>query len=239
MLEQQQEKLVAGLRELYSRLESGQSWPGEALRRAQGGYPLTHDILERLNLLHPSGDNNSNYEGFEEDCRRMQQNILQRGTLLLRHQGSIGTDSDHQLSFFSGSPYGGKSTLQAALNEDLVAQTHSPPATLLTRSSFSTQPQVVPPIEQAGPMDLSAVVGTETFDPSQLDHSVWTAEYMLTDEARGFDAKPMYAFETLNFDFNATVFDPGDINPAGPLTPGWNDPNDLDFSSFVQSHAGL
>merc|ERR1712029_1246389 len=51
MLEQQQSQLVAGLRELYSKLRDGQPWPGAPLREAHGGHPLTHDILERLELL--------------------------------------------------------------------------------------------------------------------------------------------------------------------------------------------
>ena len=32
LLEQQQVQLVAGLRDLYTRLQNGQSWPGQPLR---------------------------------------------------------------------------------------------------------------------------------------------------------------------------------------------------------------
>ena len=85
MLEQQQTQLVAGLRELYSRLQNGQGWPGQPLREAQGGHPLTHDILERLDLLH-SSEGGGHYEGFEEDCNRMQQKLLERGAPYTRRR---------------------------------------------------------------------------------------------------------------------------------------------------------
>jgi hypothetical protein len=95
MLEQQQTQLVAGMQELYNRLQRGKGWPGQPLREVSGGHPLTHDILERLDLLHPSSDNSSNYEGFEEDCNRMQRRLLERGALFNQRRGSASSDSDH------------------------------------------------------------------------------------------------------------------------------------------------
>lgn len=52
MLEHEQAQLIAGLRELYRRLISGEQWPGDPLIQAENGNPLTHDILERLGLLY-------------------------------------------------------------------------------------------------------------------------------------------------------------------------------------------
>lgn len=95
MLEQQQTQLVAGLRELYTRLHTGQGWPGQPLREAQSGHPLTHDILERLDLLHGTAENGGNYEGFEEDCSRMQHKLLERGAPLSRRRTSMSSDSEH------------------------------------------------------------------------------------------------------------------------------------------------
>ena len=97
LLERQQAQLVAGLRELYNRLQDDKGWPGSPLPKVQDGHPLTHDILEKLGLLHSSSDNAGNYEGFEEDCNhsssdnagnyegfeedcnRMQQRLLENG----------------------------------------------------------------------------------------------------------------------------------------------------------------
>lgn len=98
MLEQQQAQLVAGLRELYRRLNDGESWPGAPLAEQQGGHPLTHDILERLDLLQPK-DGSTQYEPFEEDFTRMEKRLrdeeeAQAGPALKR-RGSIGSDSDN------------------------------------------------------------------------------------------------------------------------------------------------
>ena len=65
MLEQQQEKLVNAIRELYNRLERNESWPGSPLGRTSKGFPLTHDILERLGMLRLGPDDFE--ETFEED----------------------------------------------------------------------------------------------------------------------------------------------------------------------------
>ncbi|KAL1642749.1 Fluconazole resistance protein 1 [Diplodia intermedia] len=98
MLEQQQSQLVAGLRELYRRLNAGEGWPGAPLAEQQGGHPLTHDILERLDLLQ-SKEGSSQFEPFEEDFTRMEKRLrdeeeAQAGPALKR-RGSIGSESDH------------------------------------------------------------------------------------------------------------------------------------------------
>jgi hypothetical protein len=36
---------------MYRKLLNGEKWPGSALPE-QDGFPLTHDILERLDVLH-------------------------------------------------------------------------------------------------------------------------------------------------------------------------------------------
>jgi hypothetical protein len=136
MLEQQQTQLVAGLRELYSMLQSGQSWPGAPLREASGGYPLTHDILERLDLLH-SSDAGSNYEGFEEDCNRMQQKLLERGAPYTRRRGSTSSDSEHG-HVSSPSSYSGTPTTKPAPFTDPFPRHNAPPtppSTVLSRGS--------------------------------------------------------------------------------------------------------
>ncbi|KAK7540688.1 uncharacterized protein J3D65DRAFT_548914 [Phyllosticta citribraziliensis] len=98
MLEQQQNQLVAGLRELYRRLQTGEGWPGLPLSDQQGGHPLTHDILERLDLLQPK-DGNGQYEPFEEDFARMEKRLRDEEETLpappSKRRGSIGSESDH------------------------------------------------------------------------------------------------------------------------------------------------
>ncbi|KAF2470280.1 uncharacterized protein BDR25DRAFT_303827 [Lindgomyces ingoldianus] len=236
MLEQQQAQLVAGLRELYSRLQSGQGWPGQPLREAQGGHPLTHDILERLDLLHSSSDSNSNYEGFEEDCGRMQQKLLEQGAPYTHRRGSVSSDSEHGHS--SSSSYGGTPTTKTLSFNEHFSRNNAPPTPPMN-SPFPRQSQITPQIKQETPLVSSAFMNTGALDPSALTRSAWTAEAMIMDEPMDFGNKSMYTFDTFNnFDTSSMILDPCVINPAGPMMSDWNDANDLDFSNFINNPVG-
>ena len=125
MLEQQQAQLVAGMRELYRRLRTGEGWPGPWLEESisvdgnSGGknkrnHPLTHDILKRLDLLYVRADENGSptgsvttfgalqhLKGFDEDCGRLQQRLIKQGAGLVtrrrksQQSGSRDDGSDH------------------------------------------------------------------------------------------------------------------------------------------------
>jgi hypothetical protein len=235
MLEQQQTQLVAGLRELYSRLQGGQGWPGQPLREAQSGHPLTHDILERLDLLHSSGDGSNNYEGFEEDCDRMQQKLSERGAPYIHRRGSVSSDSEHGHTS-SPSSYGGTPVTKSIPYNDPFAR-HNAPPTPPMNSPFPRQSQIVSPIKQEAPM--VTYMNTGALDPSTLSRSVWSGEAMMMDDSMDFNNKGLYTYDTFNnFDSNAMMLDPLVINPAGPMMPDWNDTNDLDFSNFINNPMG-
>ncbi|KAF2731083.1 hypothetical protein EJ04DRAFT_536867 [Polyplosphaeria fusca] len=234
MLEQQQSQLVAGLRELYSRLQNGQSWPGRPLREAQNGHPLTHDILERLDLLHSTSDSGTNYDGFEDDCSRMQQKLLEQGAPYTRRRGSVSSDSEHGHTS-SSSSYGGTPTTKSLPYIDPFARNNAPPTPPMN-SPFPRQSQIAPSIKQEASMVSPTFMNTGALDPSQLSRSAWTAEPMMMDEPMDFSGKPMYTFDTFsNFDSNTMMVDPIVINPSGPMMPDWTDPSDLDFSSFINN----
>lgn len=74
MLEQQQDKLVNALQELYDRNLNRRPWPGAPLQKTAKGIPLTHDILDRLGLL--KLDDQCNYETFEEDTDVLRQKMI-------------------------------------------------------------------------------------------------------------------------------------------------------------------
>lgn len=114
MLEQQQAQLVAGIRELYRRLRTGEGWSGAWLEESRvvdssaiitdktnkTNHPLTHDILERLDLLHvrsgedgsPIYDNNGStflqqrFDGFDENCARLQQRLIREGASMVERR---------------------------------------------------------------------------------------------------------------------------------------------------------
>jgi hypothetical protein len=43
--------IVAGLQELYARLQDERGWPGEPLQKEEDGHPSIHEILTRLKIL--------------------------------------------------------------------------------------------------------------------------------------------------------------------------------------------
>ena len=236
MLEQQQSQLVVGLRELYSRLQSGQGWPGQPLRETQNGHPLTHDILERLDLLHSTSESGNNYEGFEEDCNRMQQKLLDGGAPYTHRRGSVSSGSDHSHTS-SSSSYGGIPTTKSIPYSDPFAR-HKAPPTPPINSPFPRQSQIIAPIKQETTM-ISYMNNAGGLDPSALSWQVWTGEAMMMDEPMDFGNKAMYTYDTFNnFDSNMMMLDPLVINPAGPMMSDWDDTNDLDFSNFINNPVG-
>lgn len=98
MLEQQQSQLVAGVRQMYRKLLNGESWPGSALPEQQEGFPLTHDILDRLDVLHMTGENPVGSEAFEDDLDKIQQRLLDNGASYVPRRSSPSTDSEPDLA---------------------------------------------------------------------------------------------------------------------------------------------
>jgi hypothetical protein len=232
MLEQQQTQLVAGMRELYSRLQRGHGWPGQPLPEASGGYPLTHDILERLDLLHPSHDNSSHYEGFEEDCDRMQHRLLERGAPFNQRRGSASSDSEHGHAS-STSSYEGTPVTASFPFETPFARTHAPPTPPMD-SSVQTQSQLVSPMKQESPMVQSLTfVAPGSLDPMELLRTAWMNDSIAMDESVDF-TKPMYGFDSVGYDQNMTI----DTMALDPMMPDWNSTSDLDFSNFIQNPIG-
>ncbi|KAH6637698.1 C6 transcription factor-like protein [Boeremia exigua] len=235
MLEQQQTQLVAGLRELYTRLQSGQGWPGQPLREAQGGHPLTHDILERLDLLHGPSENGSNYEGFEEDCSRMQHKLLERGAPLSRRRGSVSSDSEPGHTS-SPSSYSGTPTTRQFPFTDPFARNNAPPTPPMN-SPFPNQPQMVAPMKQESPMVSSTFMQTGALDPSALSRA-WMTDSMMMDEPMDF-SKSLSGFDNFNNSFDQIMMgDPIYLNPNDPMMPDWNNTTDLDFNNFIQNPVG-
>ncbi|OAL53537.1 hypothetical protein IQ07DRAFT_640592 [Pyrenochaeta sp. DS3sAY3a] len=81
MLEQQQTQMVLGLRVMYYKLKGGEGWPGAPLNEAHGGIPLTHDILERLNVLYlPNSQLSQNT--IEDNLKTLQSQILRTNGMI-------------------------------------------------------------------------------------------------------------------------------------------------------------
>lgn len=77
MLEQQQLQLVAGLQETYHQLRTAGLWPGSPLVEPDD-VPLTHDILERLDLLLPC---DTEVRSSEQDVEEVQEAVTSPGAI--------------------------------------------------------------------------------------------------------------------------------------------------------------
>ncbi|KAF3004838.1 hypothetical protein E8E13_004474 [Curvularia kusanoi] len=231
MLEQQQAQLVAGLRELYTRLQTGQGWPGQPLREMQGGHPLTHDILERLDLLHGTSENGTNYEGFEEDCSRMQHKLLERGAPLSRRRGSTSSDSEHAHTP-SPSSYSGTPTTNKFPFSDPFARNNAPPTPPMN-SPFPRQSQMATPLKQESPMVSNTFMQTGALDPSSLSRA-WMNDSIMMEDPMDF-TKPLSGFENFNNFDQVMMVDPLYMDPNDPMMPDWNNTTDLDFNTFIQN----
>jgi hypothetical protein len=96
MLEQQHAQLVAGVRELYRRLEGGEEWPGMSLELNHRKYPLTHDILKRLNILDPKDDTSIEHKGFE-DVALLKRSCMREDDSQLHQRKGSGEDFEISL----------------------------------------------------------------------------------------------------------------------------------------------
>ena len=97
MLEQQQEKLVNALQDMYHRSLKKKAWPGPALQTTAKGNPLTHDILERLGLL--KLDDQGGFEAFEEDA-----DVLRQKMIIKEEEHAYPTPTTTQSEFSPVSP---------------------------------------------------------------------------------------------------------------------------------------
>lgn len=130
MLKSQQEQLVAGLQELYKRMQNGLGWIGSPLEETSNGVPLTHDILERLGVLEP--------DVFEEDLTALQQRLTADGARFTQEQPSHDLHSDSVLSSIH-KPVAQRPNVSNAFSLGLFLPT--PP----DQSHFPQNAQVIPP----------------------------------------------------------------------------------------------
>lgn len=121
MLEQQQQQLVGGLQVLYDIVINEQGWKGAPLKKSKNGYPLTHDILERLRILKTDSDMGIE-EGFEEDLEALRKRLTARGDGLAQIDS---TDSDYH----SQTPYLDRHSPQDFFTDDVQLShlNHLPP----------------------------------------------------------------------------------------------------------------
>jgi hypothetical protein len=236
MLEKQQAQLVAGLQQLYTRLQNGQPWPGQPLREIRNGCPLTHDILKRLNLLDELSGKGSTYDDFKKGHSRIQGMLLDRGAPSPRRRRSVSLNSAHDHTP-STSSYGGTPTTRQFPSSDAFS-VNNVLSTPLMDGPFLWKPQMVSSTRHESPMVISTFMCTSALDPSALskaagmDHGL-----MLMNSPMSFN-EPIYQFENYsNYDQRVMV-NPTSISSNEPMISDWDNTSNQDFNCFIYNPVG-
>lgn len=169
MLENQQTQLVAGLQELYRRLQNGEGWNGPALKESSRGAPLTHEILEHLGAL--KNDSHHNSEPFEENLELLQRKLLVKHSGVMQREASFDTSSEsapspmfepvqHHTTHFTN-PWSVKNhfppTPPLQSPRPSLTKTSSP-----LKTHMNNTPWVLDPVDYAGSMDLNMTYDSPT-----------------------------------------------------------------------------
>lgn len=248
MLEQQQAQLVAGLRELYRRLNAGEDWPGSALADAANGQPLTHDILERLDLLHMQTENHGVTDGFEEDTDAMQRRLIESGAALVhshrrQRAGSVSSNASDMEpgNAHSSSAYESPAALSSSYDTPTSARSsqfsdsfRAPPTPPM---NTATSPFGRPAGKHFSPALMQA--GVAPTSNGIMRHQTWSPA---TSSAPAIVGTPDDPMEFMTYESPIGYHDPMMFSTFGggggiQAGPGgvheWNDAVDMDFSNFI------
>lgn len=179
MLESQQTQLVAGIQELYRRLQSGEGWVGSPLKESTRGTPLTHDILERLGAL--KSDNKAGLDHFEDNYEVLQNILFASGAPSLQHESSFDTNSEAEQS----------PTLDTAGRQRMPSYPHS-------FAGFQFPP--TPPVGSPRPHPI------KTTSPLKAEMST-SASNALNNEQWQVDATLDYSDMDYNMTYESTMND--------------------------------
>lgn len=194
MLEQQQSQLVSGLREMYKKLQAGERWPGKSLKESHGGFPLTHDILERLNVLH-SSDSPMKHEVFEDDLEVLQQRCMQANGVAqnVRRKRAMSEESEPGLTSSASSSHGMSSPAQSIAFPDNFSQQTTPLTPSMDGEFYRTFNR-----KSQFAMPQSTQAATFSQMPTSLPQQTWASQQLPLDQSMDID---MYSYNpTLSCD---------------------------------------
>ncbi|KIW02917.1 uncharacterized protein PV09_05963 [Verruconis gallopava] len=214
MLEQQQSQLVSGLREMYRKLQMGETWPGAPLKESHGGFPLTHDILERLQVLH-SSDSPMKNEVFEDDLDALQERCMRANGPAQnpRRRRATSEESEPGLTSSASSSHGMSSPAQSIAFPDAIPQHNTPSTPTVDNDfyqSFNRKPQFAA-VATSQPMSFNP-------SPAALLQQSWASQQLPLEQTMDVD---MYSYNpTLSCD-PQLFSNPGVFGNQDPMTASW------------------
>lgn len=180
---------------------------------------MTHDILERLGLLHGQDDE---HENFEEVYNFMQQQLSERRVLSSRSTSSE-SEQGHTSSSLSNNE---NPTVKQFPSTDPIAGNNAPPTPPMI-SPIPEQSPMPAPLEQELPVARSPFVSTGGLY-SAAQPQEWMNIPTTMEESMDF-ARPLPAFKSFTTNFENVVINTGDL-----IMPDWNGAADFNSDSFIQ-----
>lgn len=175
MLESQQTQLVAGLQELYRRLQNGDGWVGSPLKESARGVPLTHDILERLGAL--KSDNKSGIDHFEDNYEILQNMLFANGAPSMPMEHSFETNSEA----------GQSPTLEMGVHQRMPSYSHSFPGIQFPPTPPVGSPHPLP-IKTSSPLKAEMSITTSTIPNQEQWQIDATLDYSGMDYNMTYDS---------------------------------------------------
>ena len=211
MLEQQQDKLVNALQDLYDRNLNRKGWPGPPLQKTAKGIPLTHDILDRLGLL--KLDDQGNYERFEEDT-----DVLRQRMAIKEEEPAYPTPNTTQSEFSPVSP----NNFETYISRPFAGEKgHVAPRFQPTPPMHSPEEDMAMTFPEPSPLGLVTSMNT---DPSSLQSPCHPWIQTASRYAQGME----YNYE-VPMNYGGIGMMPQKANPCLPMSPWIDD----DINSMV------
>ena len=176
MLERQQRGLVAGLQEMYIRLQVAEAWQGEILPLVDG-KPLVHNILTALDLIDPLHDDSGTHEPdlVEDDKEVSSRSQLENADGVQSRSSSNSypedSQSSHASSFSSSTPRLPAVSGTASTSGGTLDSTSTPPLSS----------RIAQHLQRPDPSSTSLTPYLQPYSPSSSKSSTFQTLWMNSD----------------------------------------------------------
>ncbi|KAL8762235.1 MAG: hypothetical protein Q9184_001716 [Pyrenodesmia sp. 2 TL-2023] len=159
---------------MYRRITNNEGWKGDPLDTVPHGYPLTHDILERLDAL--SIDGHHSPDRFEDDTEILQKRFSDEGVLhRAKRQATPDTDAEEEEEE-GGPPKRHASWPKRSLTDAFLARTSGGTPPIRTPSSFG----------HASPATYDGTDALLDAAPLHISHQPWDLPSTMCGPALNF-----------------------------------------------------
>lgn len=182
---------------MYKKMLDTDCWSGSPIPEGSEGFPLTHDILERLDVLHMTGENPVGSEAFEDDYEKIQQSLIESGaSYVQQHRRSTSSsDSEPELAHADSPPpsHSSRMSISSSGSRKRSSPPTPPPPQMEDRTrpskrrefqGFGIQSMEPMPMFYQEPM----VMTSPSFSEPSIDFSIYDTTEMSNSGYNMFDS---------------------------------------------------